>query len=360
MDNHYLKKITIVIPTLYYRDYKLLRLLKYLEQQKYNLNIRILISGELDKMPKQVKEIVKNLNIDYLEFSQKISTANKFNQGIQTINTPYIVLCADDDFIIPGNLIDSIKYLEDNPDYSTAHGRYISYWQPGHPGQPEGHFIIKDRYESKSVTDEKAVDRFLYHFENYSWHCNYSVHRTDLLKIIFNNLVEYTNDIRFEELIYSLSTLSYGKMKRFNTLHCMREKPLPYEKKTYSDDIFDFQKKGTYNEKYSNFKKCMAGLLSNLDGISITDAENVVDRGMNTYLSNALQNRKIPIKQKYKLKLIYLSEKFKLMYYLKRFYKKTFLYKKAEPNEYLDWFSAEDLKEFNKIKSLVLKYHDYK
>ena len=48
------------------------------------------------------------------------------------------------------------------------------------------------------------------------------------------------------------------------------------------------------------------------------------------------------------------------MYYLKRFYKKTFLYKKAEPNEYLDWFSAEDLKEFNKIKSLVLKYHDYK
>ena len=131
-----LRKITIVIPTLYYRGYKLLRLLKYLKSQKYNLNIRILISGLFDKMPEEVKEIVNNLNIEYLEFSKEISVAKKFSNGIETINTPYIVLCADDDFIVPGSLIDSIKYLEDNPDFSTAHGRYISIWQPGDPDQP--------------------------------------------------------------------------------------------------------------------------------------------------------------------------------------------------------------------------------
>ena len=166
--------------------------------------------------------------------------------------------------------------------------------------------------------------------------------------------------MRFEELIYSLSVLCYGKMKKFNSLYYLREKPLPHEKKSYNYDLFTFIDNGTFDKKYKNFEKCMAQLLSDIDGISINDAKNIVNRGMNTYLSNSSQSEKISIKLFFRLKLIYLSEKFKLMYYLKQFYKKSFLYKKVEPNEYLDWFSAEDLKEFNKIKSLVLKYHDYK
>ena len=49
------------------------------------------------------------------------------------VNTPYVHLCADDDFYIPDSVCQCVRFLEDNPDYASAHGHYLSFslgWPP--------------------------------------------------------------------------------------------------------------------------------------------------------------------------------------------------------------------------------------
>lgn len=46
--------------------------------------------------------------------------------ALKSIETEYVVFCADDDFVIPAALRQSVQYLVDHPDFSVALGRVYS------------------------------------------------------------------------------------------------------------------------------------------------------------------------------------------------------------------------------------------
>jgi glycosyltransferase domain-containing protein len=336
-------KVSVIIPT-HNRHGLLNRSLNYWLELKLN----IIVFDSSDKIYKNKSDKIKYYH------RPNISFVNKICEAVNKINTEYCILCADDDFITFNGLQNAIKFLEKNKDYGIAHGDYYSFFVK-HNMKKE--IIWKKGYIGNTIDQETPQKRLLYHFNNYNCPTFYGVHRTKVLKDIWRLTKDNVDDNRFSELLPTMLSVIYGKIKRIEGFYCARERLL---RKEEVPDIFNFIEDNSYEYKFKKFKDCLTKELSFFGDIKSKDAENVVDRGMNTYLSNSSQNKKIPIQIFFRLKLIYLSEKFKLMYYLKQFYKKSFLHKKVEPNEYLDWFSAEDLKEFNKIKSLVLKYHDYK
>ena len=110
-------KVTLIIPT-YNRHNYLTRILDYYS----NVNLRILVADS-----SQNEYPFKNTyQIDYFHYPNYMPS-KKLADIIQKVKTPYVFMCADDDFIIPRAIEKCIKFLDKNSDYSSAQGIYFSF-----------------------------------------------------------------------------------------------------------------------------------------------------------------------------------------------------------------------------------------
>ena len=171
------------------------------------------------------------------------------------------------------------------------------------------------------------------------------------MNIIFKETVKFTNDTLFGELLPSMLTLIYGKMKHLDVLYgarAARQKNVPYP------DINDIIKTGTYDKKYSKFKDCLVMHLSKKSQLDVKESKRVVDSAMSVYLSKRLKKGAGA-----KMKGI-------LGYYLrlpdwidkrtKTWYKKLFLLKRMGDFPSVDISSSKYYNDFNKIRRYVLFY----
>ncbi|KKL68331.1 hypothetical protein LCGC14_2126020, partial [marine sediment metagenome] len=99
-------KISLIIPT-HNRHQYLTRVLDY-----YNgINLKILVADSSQK-----EYPFKNkYDIDYFHYPNYIPH-KKLADIIQEVKTPYVFMCADDDFIIPKAIEKCIKFLDNNSD----------------------------------------------------------------------------------------------------------------------------------------------------------------------------------------------------------------------------------------------------
>jgi glycosyltransferase domain-containing protein len=123
-------KLTIVVPTLN-RSLFLTRALDYYMQIGYDGSIIVGDSSndwyEKTQNQKAIKD--SGLDIQYYHFPLgKIShDAVKTHFLLDKIKTPYVTLAGDDDFQIPNGLIKCVEFLENHPDYISAHGNRINF-----------------------------------------------------------------------------------------------------------------------------------------------------------------------------------------------------------------------------------------
>lgn len=271
--------LSIIIIT-YNRNELLLQLIAYLDSYDLPFEIHILDSGTIKS--EYVIELQKYLDkqrVSYTKFPSDISVAKKISIGSQNINSPYCVLCADDDFLIPPAIFECAKFLEENKDYVAASGRTIGYWK-----KKDGNIIWKSIYSgSRSNNVINVEERFYNHLSHYNMPTFYSVHRSDIFKMIWNESSECTNDPRFQELLPSMITSIYGKIKIIDYYFYVREIATTSESKnvkTITDFIYD----GSYKSKYDSFKKRIVFHLSSFGEISEQHSNKLVDRAMKNYL----------------------------------------------------------------------------
>lgn len=62
---------------------------------------------------------------DYMGFQAKIT------HGLGLVQTPYMALVADDDFVLPDAIVESLAFLDANPDYGMCHGYNLMYLATG-------------------------------------------------------------------------------------------------------------------------------------------------------------------------------------------------------------------------------------
>ena len=280
---------TILIPT-YNRPNYLKRILSY--YHKYGRNFEIIVADSSSNENKMLnsKNILSlpNNNILYLKYPTDIKPfCEKVPDALKYIKTKYCVSCADDDFVIPNAIKESINFLEKNPDFSCIQGHYISFYLRGNY-LPAKKFIYTPIYTNyKSNIFKNAKDRLFSNFLNYM-HTIYSVHRTNFLKMIFGETIKFTDDDIFGELLPSMLDLISGKMKKLDVLYSARELiPNSWGRRT-SENLLDFIKNSTYDDKYAKFRKCLVKALVSKEDISKEKAQKLVDKAMNQYLGSSI------------------------------------------------------------------------
>jgi glycosyltransferase domain-containing protein len=271
----------IIIPT-HNRPRYLQRILDY--YSKYANDFEIIVvdssSKENKKLNKKIISSFANLKIQYVDnYASEINPHHKFADMVNYAKEKYCVFCADDDFITPRGIRKSVEFLEKNPDFTAADGKIIAFCLKNKEENQQFYWKFSPLY--KSITSQKAEKRLFLHLSAYDGTI-YAAHRTDFAKMIYKELLKSKVDpLLFGELLPSMLTLIYGKMKHLDVLYMARESHSPC---AYWPTLGDFKRKGKYDAEYKKFRNCLANHLSKKSQLGIKESKRVVDKAMSAHI----------------------------------------------------------------------------
>lgn len=226
--------VTIIIPT--HNRLKLLkRNLIYLES--FKIKIIVVDSGHNSK-----KYLISFKNIEYI-YLKNYSFTKKIAVALDRVKTKYCTICPDDDFLFLSSIDSAVSFLEDNPHYSLAHGRYICFYKRF------GYIFHNIRYRNRvnfDIDNESEKERMLKSLRLYT-NVLYSLHRTHILKVSVNfaiKLSDYSLPELFEIFSSIISSL-YGKHKSLPILWMAKDLKR-YSNYSIIDKDSSISKKNTY------------------------------------------------------------------------------------------------------------------
>lgn len=202
--------VTIIIPT-HNREEFLKRILSYYAPH----DIKILVADSSQKRA-NVHVLALNPNIEYFHYPD-FDFVEKMRDVVKKVQTPYIVMCADDDFIIPGAIYDCKSFLQHNTEYVTVDGKNV--------------YIIEKKGSIKyipysNVTQSNdandARTRIVYYFNNLMAF-PYCLYRSHILKNVFEHMSNYRSNNNFFEVHMAIHTLFMGKHKKLDILYSFRD-----------------------------------------------------------------------------------------------------------------------------------------
>jgi glycosyltransferase domain-containing protein len=189
-------KVTVIIPT-HNRPKILNRAVSY--YSSWDCQIIICDSSS------EIETLHNHKNIDHRHHFDE-SFSNKIYNALKGVTTPFVCLCADDDFLALNGVMEGITFLEKNDDYVSVHGRYIQFCYSGKsvlswPLYPKayGMHLSQDDPKERIVASANVGMQQLY-----------SLHRTDVLK----NTFLVCNDVTiltFAEYTSNLVGVFFGK-----------------------------------------------------------------------------------------------------------------------------------------------------
>lgn len=292
--------LTMVIPTKDRSDF-LERLLFYYFLIGFRHKIIIADSSEKRHLIHNKDTIQKThlkLNISHEIFDENLDPKVKIFQSLSHVETPYVVIGADDDFFVPKTLNLAIDFLESNPDYSTASGESLGF-SLSSPSS-HGKIINLGNFLQNSIEDEKSTDRLLKHLSNYApnW---YSVYRTNQLKKYWECIALFNFDVIFLELLPSCLSIIEGKSKKLDALYMVQQGgtqksyvKIPSKIEWVSDPKWEPQ--------YIRFRQSLSDMVIGTDHINENIAKQSVNKAFLLYCTPLLSKVCNNEKEKYWMK----------------------------------------------------------
>jgi glycosyltransferase domain-containing protein len=189
-------KITIVIPT-HNRSAILNRAIFYYS----SWDCQIIIC---DSSP-EIETLHNHRNVDHRHHLGE-SFSEKIYNALMGVTTPFVCLCADDDFLTIHGIIEGINWLENNADYVSVQGRYVQF-------RFSGKFILSvplyHEIYGMHFNQDDSKDRVIAS-ANAGMHQIYSLHRTEVLKNTFS-VCQDIKIITFAEYTSNLVGMFFGK-----------------------------------------------------------------------------------------------------------------------------------------------------
>ena len=189
-------KLTIIIPT-HNRPAILNRAVSYYA----SWDCQIIIC---DSSP-EIVTIHNFKNIDHRHhFGESFS--EKLYNALKVVTTPFVCLCADDDFLALHGILEGIIFLDKNDDYVSVQGRYVQFWS-------SGKFILSGPLYSKvyglHLSQADPKERVIAS-ANAGMHQILSLHRTNVLTKVFS-VCQDVKIVTFAEYTSNLVGLFFGK-----------------------------------------------------------------------------------------------------------------------------------------------------
>lgn len=189
-----------------------------------------------------------------------VSLTGKIAAALEVIPTPYIVMCADDDFLLPERVQDCIQFLQSHPEYASAAGNSICYKKNS---ITSGKVDFAAMYTSRityAVNAAAPLERIRAFFNPYRG-AFYAVHRTAVLRKAFEGAATVVKNLFLNEYLTALYPLATGAFAELPFLFHIRE---------YADDSGDKTTPNldaifhdiTFKKEYEGFIEHQAALVA--------------------------------------------------------------------------------------------------
>ena len=281
-----LSDITIIIPT-YNRTRYLRRLLAYFNSQDFNCPLVVADSGNEKQSPETI-DLLNAGHITYKKLPPETTTIEKLCSIISMIDTPFVAVCADDDFLVPKSVAICADFLRKHPDYSMAMGQICVHWLEINGA--DIHFKWRPRPFVRSIESTSPTERLELHFKHYS-PTFYSIHRSDSFAEKFHATTRMTGNGRLGELALSAISIIEGNVNVLPILYSSREISLSsIEHNMTSLPYFNLPWKALFqsprfDDDFERILVFFSKRLSTLNGISITDARDEIRDIFNIYFN---------------------------------------------------------------------------
>ncbi|MDP3722498.1 MAG: TIGR00180 family glycosyltransferase [Candidatus Omnitrophota bacterium] len=283
-------KLTIVVPT--YNRYPLLaRLLRYYRACGAPVPMHILDSSRNGPPDPEVERLIVAPGITYTRYDADMRPIPKLHEGLQGVTTPYAVLWADDDLMVPCSLGLAAQFLEEHGDFSVAHGRSglfrVDASKDGRVTMEVGPSF------RRSCTDETAAARLRSHV-TVGGSLFYSVHRTEWLRQNVERCTRRGFGYYWAELTLAWLAMIQGKAKSLDCLYMLRQMHgvrAAGWSQTGTFDQFDWITRPGFPEQYAAFREELAEELARQDGLSLDDARAVVKEAFWAYLAQVMMRK---------------------------------------------------------------------
>lgn len=339
-------KITFLIIT-HYRHAYLRRALDYY----LHANVNILIADSTDTFFSYHNQ---HENLRYFHYPD-MPFNMKMIEVFHHVKTPYVVLCADDDFTIPSAVQSCINFLEANQDFSSVQGQSIYFKVTDSKSFDVTLFYVSDKsHEANALT---AEERLMQTMKNYV-HQYHSVHRTEIAKCCFQKLHSLYSIRHLGEIGITLMPAINGKHRILPIFYQARER-LETAGSLQVPGILEIIANSEMRKEYEIFLEAVTNYFCQQTGHKQSDGRICIEQAMELYF------KKI---RKYELD----DQKFKKPTTYKRFKSIT---KACVPIVFLQYLQnlqlkrqtkklpgfpfndADAKKEWEIIKSFVLKHN---
>lgn len=280
------EKITLIL-ILHNRHKNIDRLLEYYDD--YDFPIVIADSSKEKHVFTSMKPNWQHIYTPDVFFTDKLEVV------LPQITTPYLLMCADDDFIIPKSIIECVSFLETHPDYAIAQGLAIRYDKDSVVNSNIQFGPIYKIYQS--VEDTEPLKRLQHFFHPYR-SVFYAVFRTSAIQQSFKGTKSVVKKLFLNEYITAFLPILFGKYKELPILYHVREHAHDSDDKT-AIDIDTLTNEEQYSEEVNEFENLVAKKMSVIVHISTTEAKQIVNTTLNDFSDRLRKLRNhIPFKKR--------------------------------------------------------------
>lgn len=275
--------ITLIVPTRNRPDF-LKRLLSYYARVKFPHSIVIGDASDLKGLQENkslVHEFAKTLRVEHCHH-EGFSIARSVEDLNRNIQTPFVALLGDDDFLLLEGIEKCIQFLESHPNHAAAHGKGFLFLL--NKSGSLGKIKALSGYPQPQVTDLKASHRLLKYLDQYAVGL-FSVHR----KEVWQNMWKGTSGIEdtafsAEILPCCLSVVS-GRNAELNCPYLLRQ---GHDRRFLLPDPFDWISDPKWPCGFQIFSKRLEDEIAKKDGVTLAAAREVVKEAFWGYLNSGL------------------------------------------------------------------------
>jgi glycosyltransferase domain-containing protein len=240
----------------------------------------------LQKTLAVIEELKGKINVVYKVYPG-LSGELAHKELVSIVEEKYSVFAGDDDTLIPNSLTECALFLENNSDYSVAHGG-ISIALPVEPDA--GKYVIQGAslYSLGSSCFELASQRLTFFLSpgNY-WVTQFAVCRTEEYKkavTVFDSIP----DRSFTEIIFGCVSMIQGKSKALDQLHMVRQ---VHTQKAKLLESIDWITHPNWQPSFATFHNKLSELLVEKERLSSEEASTIVKKAFLGYLYTTLYPR---------------------------------------------------------------------
>ena len=264
---------TIIIPTNERRSV-LIRSVAY--YKNFDCDV-IIADSSIKKHSFNLPSNVRYRHLPQLSFPRKILEVTR------EVNTPYVCLCADDDYLIEPSLMVGTRFLESEKDFVSVQGRYFKLKLLGEE------VVFSQRYGNKesnySVEEGNYLSRVVKAYNPYMHHI-FSMHRTDIFIKSFRSCADVSH-LLMVELTSIIVPLCYGKHKVLPILWMVRDshqfkRPDSYQKAPPKKNL---------NSTFSHFKS-FTHVIEEVDCFLNSEESKVFKKNLLMNISDLINDRK--------------------------------------------------------------------